>query len=106
MSMKRADHTTMSEGVRRACALVRSRLPHGYSPFLFGSRARGTSRARSDWDIAIVGPSPLPWTEFSVLKLDAQEEAWPYTIDIVDINRAPAAIRDAIVEDMVPLEGV
>lgn len=32
----------------------------GWKVVLFGSRADGTARDRSDFDIGIVGPEPLP----------------------------------------------
>jgi len=39
--------------------VVRALLPATHHAVLFGSRATGRARERSDWDIGIVGPAPV-----------------------------------------------
>jgi predicted nucleotidyltransferase len=49
------------EATRFAVALVRRHVPDpAYRIFLFGSRAEGTAHPRSDIDIGIEGPRPVP----------------------------------------------
>lgn len=66
---------------------------HGRRVFLFGSRAAGTARERSDFDIGIDGPTPLP----SAVKFRIEDrlEQLPtlYKIDVVDFATVSSAFR-------------
>jgi predicted nucleotidyltransferase len=66
---------------------------------LFGSRARGEARVRSDFDIGVIGDTPLPLDDFYVLA--DQIEALPtlYRIDWVDLARASAKFRLSALEN-------
>ena len=62
---------------------------------LFGSRARGDGRERSDVDLALDAPglSQAGWTR---LWVDAQEADTLYRIDLVRLDEAPAPLRERI----------
>ncbi len=65
----------------------------GHRVVLFGSRAEGTHRPRSDFDIGVVGPKPLPLKTFYRIEdeLDALDTL--YRVDWVDINRVSERFR-------------
>lgn len=54
---------------------------------LFGSRATGRAKPRSDFDIGVIGDEPLPVEDFYAI--EDQLDALPtlYRIDWVDLNR-------------------
>jgi predicted nucleotidyltransferase len=60
---------------------------------LFGSRAQGRARERSDFDIGVVGDTPLPLADYYAIedKLDALPTL--YKIDWVDFGRASEKFR-------------
>ena len=62
---------------------------------LFGSRARGDGRERSDVDLALDAPglSRAGWLR---LWADAQEADTLYRIDLVRLNEVPTPLRERI----------
>ncbi len=66
----------------------------GHKVFLYGSRAQGTARPRSDFDIGLWGKEPLPLVAF--YKLEDMLENLPtlYTIDLVDLNRTSEKFQE------------
>ena len=62
---------------------------------LFGSRARGDHRERSDVDLAIHAPglSPADWVR---LRADANEARTLYRVDLVRLDQAPDGLRRRI----------
>lgn len=66
----------------------------GRRVLLFGSRAAGTARLRSDFDIGIDGDRPLDPVSFQRLadRLDAIETL--YRIDFVDMRSLPERFRN------------
>lgn len=70
----------------------------GHRVILFGSRARGDARTRSDFDLAVTGPSPLPLADFYALA--DQIEALPtlYRFDWVDLARTGTRFRESALE--------
>lgn len=59
----------------------------GHKVFLYGSRAEGNARPRSDFDIGIWGKEPLPLAAFYELEDMLEELPTLYKIDLVDLNR-------------------
>lgn len=53
----------IKNAVRRACAGMADDL-RGHRVVLFGSRASGSARERSDFDIGVMGDRPLPLKTF------------------------------------------
>jgi uncharacterized protein len=86
-----------------AAAVVRRHLPDpSYRVFLFGSRAAGTARPRSDIDIGIEGPCPAPQAALTAIAEELEEAPTLYTVDIVDFARVSPQFRE-IARQRVPL---
>lgn len=62
--------------------------------YLFGSRASGKARSRSDFDIGVFGDEPLPLRDFYAVEEALDELPTLYRIDWVDLNRASVAFRE------------
>lgn len=65
---------------------------------LFGSRAQGTAKQRSDFDLAVDGDEPLPLGKF--YELEDALEALPtlYSFDWVDLASANSRFRDEAIK--------
>ena len=50
----------------------------------FGSRARGSAKAYSDLDLAVIGKTPLPLRISAALAEDFSESDLPWRVDVVD----------------------
>jgi predicted nucleotidyltransferase len=82
------------EAANFAAAIVRRHLPDpAYHIFLFGSRAEGSAHERSDIDIGIEGPGPVPRAVLSRIHEEIEDAPTLYTIDIVDFTRVPEKFR-------------
>ena len=66
----------------------------GYSIVLFGSRAHGTAGERSDFDLGITGPSPVPLKTFFQIGDFLEQLPTLFRIDWVDLDRATDALRE------------
>lgn len=66
--------------------------------FFFGSRAWGTEHRYSDVDVAILRKGPL--SAWKWLELEERlEQSWvPYEVDLVDLDEAPAELREKVLE--------
>jgi predicted nucleotidyltransferase len=77
-----------------AASVVRRHLPDpAYRVFLFGSRADGSAHERSDIDIGIEGPGPVPPEALASIQEELEEAPTLYTIDVVDFARVPEKFR-------------
>lgn len=65
----------------------------GYKVFLFGSRAAGTARWRSDFDVGIYGDKPMALNVFYRIEDKLEELPTLYRIDWVDFNRVDPGFR-------------
>jgi uncharacterized protein len=82
------------EAARFAAAIVRRHLPDpAYRVFLFGSRADGSAHERSDIDIGIEGPYPVPHEALALIQDELEEAPTLYTIEIVDFARVSEKFR-------------
>lgn len=94
---------TAEEATRYAAETVRRHLPDpAYRIFLFGSRAEGTAHPRSDIDIGIEGPAPVPASILDALQEEFEEAPTLYTIDVVDFRRVSQDFR-TVAQHRVPL---
>ena len=83
-----------TEAATYAAAIVRRHLPDpAYRVFLFGSRAEGTAQPRSDIDIGIEGPAPVPREAMALIEEELEEAPTLYTIEVVDFARVPENFR-------------
>jgi len=79
---------------------------------LVGSRATGTARVDSDWDIALQWSPLLDWfvllgkTETLRLTLAHQLNVAPDAIDLIDLRRANLTMCASVAEEGLPLAGV
>jgi predicted nucleotidyltransferase len=77
-----------------AASVVRRRVPDpAYRVFLFGSRAAGSAGERSDIDIGIEGPAPVPHVALAAIRDELDQAPTLYTIDTVDFTRVPEKFR-------------
>ena len=80
------------EDIRQTVSGFAERL-RGYRVVLFGSRAAGMARPRSDFDIGVDGSAPLPLKTFYDLAGRLDELRTLYRIDWVDLRRVSPAFR-------------
>lgn len=76
--------------------------PHVEKVVLFGSRARGDQRERSDIDLAVIGAdiTDSEWTDIWSYVDDAPTLL---SIDLVRFEEAPDRLRESILKDGVAL---
>jgi predicted nucleotidyltransferase len=67
-----------------------------YEAFLFGSRANGTSRITSDWDIAIIGKEKLNPILLMEIEEAIEKANFLQKVDLVDVFTASPALRKEI----------
>jgi len=78
----------------RSCFREFKQELEGRKVVLFGSRADGTARDRSDFDIGVVGPAPLPRRVFFKIEDRLERLNTLYTLDWIDLNRVDVSFRD------------
>ena len=61
--------------------------------FLFGSRAEGTERRASDYDVGFFGPQKISFRIFSQIRDELDQTSFPYDIDFVDFSTAAEDFR-------------
>jgi uncharacterized protein len=92
-----------TEAMAYAAEVVRRHLPDpAYRVFLFGSRAEGKAHPRSDIDIGIEGPAPVPREAMTLIEEELEEAPTLYTIEVVDFARVPETFRQ-VASRRVPL---
>jgi predicted nucleotidyltransferase len=78
---------------------------------LVGSRAIGSARTDSDWDIAVQWSAQLDWytvlgnTETLRHALSEAMKIAPQAIDLIELRRANLAMRTSVAEEGLPLAG-
>ena len=83
-----------ADAAKFAAEVIRRHIPDpAYRVFLFGSRAVGSAAERSDIDIGIEGPAPVPRPALAAINGELEEAPTLYTIDVVDFRRAPENFR-------------
>jgi predicted nucleotidyltransferase len=83
--------------------LLRAQLPSGVRVWVFGSRATGTARRRSDLDLALEGPEPLDPAVTGELAEALLESDLPYTVDLIDLRTVAPEFRARIGRDCIEL---
>jgi len=65
----------------------------GYRVVLFGSRSRRSHRARSDFDLGVIGERPLAEKTFHRIAEFLELLPTLHRIDWVDLNRVPEKLK-------------
>lgn len=92
-----------SEAMAFAAKVVRRHVPDpAYRVFLFGSRAEGRADPRSDIDIGIEGPGPVPREAMALIEEELEEAPTLYTIEVVDFTHVSENFRK-IARHRIPL---
>lgn len=78
---------------------------HDASLCLFGSRARGRKETGLDWDFGIYFHNKNQDGELRKLKRALEERAFPYQIDVVNLNGAPPWFLQGILGEALVLVG-
>lgn len=81
--------TMIAEVMRQSASKLR-----GHKVVLFGSRASGRARLRSDFDIGVIGDQPLPIKDFYAIDNMLENLPTLYKIDWVDLNKAAPSLRE------------
>lgn len=71
----------------------------GYKVFLFGSRASGTAKRNSDFDIGILGQAPLPIKTFFEIEEALLRLPTLYKIDLVDFQKMSPQFRELALKE-------
>lgn len=72
---------------------------------LFGSRTASTKKKNPDYDIGVMTDKEVEMKTLNSWKSKVEDLAWPYRIDLVDLNRAPVNSLYLIEKEMVVLHG-
>jgi predicted nucleotidyltransferase len=92
-----------ADAAKFAAAVIRRHLADpAFRVFLFGSRATGTAAKRSDIDIGIEGPVPVPHATLVAIDEELEEAPTLYTIEVVDFARMPEKFRE-VARQRIPL---
>ena len=67
---------------------------HGGRVVLFGSRAAGTARDRSDFDIGELANKPIPLADFMTIEDRLESLPTLFRIDLVDLKRTSERFRE------------
>lgn len=65
-----------------------------YRVFFFGSRVEGKGTDRSDIDVGIEGPEPVPFTVMANIEDEIELIPTLYKIDVVDFSRTSQIFRE------------
>ena len=84
-------------------AILKRFLPAEYQAVLFGSRATGHARPRSDWDIGLLGPTALRGAIVEHIREELEEMRTLHSFDVVDLNTVPDFFRKAALKKVVRL---
>ena len=84
----------MESEIRRILAAEAAALS-GHRVFLFGSRAMGTARPESDFDLGVLGDEPLKLDAFDQIAEKLEQIPTLCRFDWIDLNRADSRLRRA-----------
>lgn len=87
------------------CVILRIHVSE-YPVWAFGSRVKGTAKAYSDLDLAIISPQPLSLTTMAALKEAFDESNLPMRVDVVDWATTSESFRHIIEQNKVIVQTV
>ena len=82
------------------CGILRRHVPH-LPVWAFGSRTKGTAKAFSDLDLAIITDQPLSLEVSASLRDAFSESELPWKVDLVDWASTSESFRKIIMRDKV-----
>jgi predicted nucleotidyltransferase len=88
--------------LRTVRTLLARRLPER-EVRVFGSRATGRAKPHSDLDLVVMGDVPVGDWVRAELMADFDDSDLPFRVDLLAWCEAPAALRQTITRDGVPL---
>jgi predicted nucleotidyltransferase len=91
--------------LRIVVEILSQRIP-GRPVYVFGSRATGKARRRSDLDLAVGGDEPLTLRQRALLNDDFDESDLPIRVDVVDLNAISPEFRSRIERDFIPIQDI
>lgn len=74
-----------------------------YRVFFFGSRVKGGGTERSDIDVGIEGPEPVPGPIWLKIQDEIEEIPTLYKIELVDFKRVTPEFRTIALEHVEPI---
>ena len=83
--------------------ILREHLPMDVKVWVFGSRARWTTKDSSDLDLAVEGTARLDHKAMSALEMAFEESDLPYIVDVVDLNAVGHPFKQIVEEQRAPL---
>lgn len=87
------------------CDVLRKHLPEKTIVWVFGSRAKNTTKIYADLDLAIDGQGQPLTNRLTIdLAYDFEESVLPYKVDIVDWNAISDSFKKCIQDDRVLLK--
>jgi len=90
----RLEHYSLDALKRQILDIVRQHLDiTEYRVFFFGSRVSGHGSDRSDIDVGIEGPGPIPASIMMDIREELEGIRTLYKIDIVDFRRLSSKFR-------------
>ena len=102
--MSDAKHLDLpEEDMQIVAGILSSRLPDR-PVYVFGSRATGSARRRSDLDLAVGGTMPLTLRQRALLNDDFSESDLPIFVDVVDLNVIDPNFRRRIERDFIMIQ--
>ena len=72
---------------------LRALVPDTHRLVLFGSRATGRATRRSDWDIGVIGPTPLDGAVLERMREALERLPTLRTFDVVDQSTTAPELR-------------
>ncbi|MFH1044152.1 MAG: restriction endonuclease subunit S [Pseudomonadota bacterium] len=93
----RPDHWDIVRGI------LRKNVPQ-YDVWAFGSRAKWTAKAYSDFDLAVITEKPLSLATSAALADDFSESDLPWKVDVVDWAGCSESFREVIRRDRVVVQ--
>ena len=83
--------------------ILRKELPPDAKAWVFGSRAKRSTRRSSDLDLAIDAGRKLSREELSALDSAFEELDLPYKVDLVDWTTTGEAFREIVQPDLLEI---
>ena len=84
--------------------ILREYVPE-HEVIVFGSRATGMAREKSDLDLCIMGPSPLSLSEQGKLADAFDESPLPFKVDVIEWASLEKWFQDIVRKDGIKFNG-